>query len=52
MKLTIILVNYNGKNYNKACMESILASSGMEEVNIIVVDNASQDESVRMLEEQ
>lgn len=52
MKLTIILVNYNGKNYNKACMESILASSGMEEVNIIVVDNASQDESMRMLEEQ
>lgn len=52
MKLAVILVNYNGKNYNKACIDSILAGSGMEELKIIVVDNASQDGSMCLLEEQ
>lgn len=52
MKLAVILVNYNGKLYNEACIDSLLAGSGMEEVKIIVVDNASQDDSVRLLEER
>lgn len=52
MKLAVILVNYNGKQYNEACIDSILANSGMEEWKIIVVDNASQDDSVRLLEKR
>ncbi len=52
MKLAVILVNYNGKKYNTACIESILASGGVEEIKIIVVDNASQDDSMRLLEER
>lgn len=52
MKLAVILVNYNGEKYNTACIESILASVGMEEMKIIVADNASQDASMRLLEEQ
>lgn len=52
MKLAVILVNYNGEKYNKACIESILANSGIEELKIIVADNASQDNSMRLLEEQ
>lgn len=52
MKLAVILVNYNGEKYNKACIESILANSGVVELRIIVVDNASQDNSMRLLEEQ
>ena len=52
MKLAVILVNYNGKKYNTACIESILANVGMEELKIVVVDNASQDASMRLLEEQ
>lgn len=52
MKLAIILVNYNGKKYNTACIESIFASRDDSEKKIIVVDNASQDDSVRLLEEQ
>lgn len=52
MKLAVILVNYNGEKYNRACIESILANSGIEELKIIVADNASQDNSMRLLEEQ
>ena len=52
MKLAVVLVNYNGGNYNAACIDSILASSSMEEMKIILVDNASQDESMRLLEER
>ncbi len=52
MKLAVILVNYNGEKYNKACIESILANSGIEELKIIVADNASQDNSMRLLEKQ
>lgn len=50
MKLAVVLVNYNGEKYNVACIESILADSGVEELKIIVVDNASQDDSMRLLE--
>ena len=52
MKLAVILVNYNGKKYNAACIDSILASTGIEAPKIIVVDNASQDASMCRLEEQ
>lgn len=52
MKLAVILVNYNGEKYNKACIESILANRGVDELRIIVVDNASQDDSMRLLEER
>ncbi len=52
MKLAVILVNYNGKKYNTACIESLRASHGMEEMRIVVVDNASQDGSVELLQEQ
>ena len=52
MKLAVILVNYNGKKYNTACIDSILASTGIAAPKIIVVDNASQDDSMCRLEEQ
>lgn len=52
MKLAVILVNYNGKKYNMSCIESILAGAGAEDVKIIVVDNASQDDSMRLLEDR
>lgn len=52
MKLAIVLVNYNGKQYNTACIESILAQQDSHEKKIIVVDNASKDDSVRILQEQ
>lgn len=48
-KLAIILVNYNGKQYNEACIESILASPSVCDKKIIVVDNASRDDSMEIL---
>jgi hypothetical protein len=52
MKIAIILVNYNGKKYNKACIESLLACTDSHEKKIYVVDNASTDDSMQMLGEQ
>lgn len=52
MKLAVILVNYNGKNYNAACIDSVFANEGVEDMKIIVVDNASQDDSMSLLEER
>lgn len=51
MKIAIILVNYNGERYNVACIESILKNQGEYEVDIIVVDNASTDQSLSILQE-
>lgn len=52
MRLAVILVNYNGKQYNTACIESIRKAHCASEVKIVVVDNASQDGSVQGLREQ
>lgn len=49
VKLAVILVNYNGKKYNEACIESVLANEIDGELRIIVVDNASADDSVQSL---
>ncbi|MBP3476271.1 MAG: glycosyltransferase family 2 protein [Lachnospiraceae bacterium] len=51
-KLAVILVNYNGKQYNEACIESLLANQTSFEQKIIVVDNASKDDSIRVLKER
>lgn len=47
-KASVILVNYNGAKYNFECIDSILNSS-YENIEIIVVDNASTDNSVELL---
>ncbi len=52
MKLAVILVNYNGDNYNIPCIESVRANVGSFETKIVVVDNASSDISMRHLEEK
>lgn len=52
MKLAVILVNYNGKKYNTACIASLSAAHEIGEMKIIVVDNASLDGSVELLREQ
>ncbi len=52
VKLAVILVNYNGKDYNEACIESVRANRIDGEMRIIVVDNASGDGSVQRLRER
>lgn len=45
----VILVNYNGRQYNRACIDSILKSV-VDEKRIVIVDNASTDGSLEELE--
>lgn len=52
MKLAVILVNYNGKQYNEACIESLLRQRGSYEIKIIVADNGSQDDSMQIIQER
>ncbi|ETJ38539.1 Glycosyl transferase family 2 [human gut metagenome] len=47
-KIAVIIVNYNGIKYNKECIDSILKSD-YNFVDIIVVDNNSQDDSIKEL---
>ena len=56
-KISVILVNYNGGKYNEACIDFL--RRGMDfnnefevRLQIIVVDNASTDGSVRALREK
>ncbi len=48
-KIGVVLVNYNGKQYNDKCIASILSSTVKEQIHIIVVDNASTDGSLELL---
>ncbi|QQG44071.1 MAG: glycosyltransferase family 2 protein [Candidatus Roizmanbacteria bacterium] len=47
-KITIIVANYNGTNYIKACLNSVLKSS-YKNFEIIVVDDGSKDNSKSVL---
>ena len=46
-KLSIIIVNWNSGNYLKDCVDSVILSKGLaeDEIEIIIVDNASADDS-------
>ncbi len=49
-RVTAVIPNFNGIKYLENCMESLLAGSAVPEV--IIVDNASSDDSVSFLEEK
>lgn len=49
-EISIILVNYNGKEYNEQCIESLFESTISDRIQIVVVDNASADGSLEALE--
>lgn len=46
MKLSIIVVNFNTYEYTKNTIESVITSSVAFDYEIIVIDNASSDESL------
>lgn len=48
VKLSIIIVNYNTQNLLVSCLDSIYANK-LQDFEIIVVDNASEDDSVSFL---
>jgi GT2 family glycosyltransferase len=49
MKVSVIIVNYNGKDYLKECVDSVLKTE-FRDFEVIVVDNASTDGSARGLD--
>jgi GT2 family glycosyltransferase len=52
LKLTVIIVNYNVQSYLEQCLNSVIEASLNNLTEIIVVDNNSADDSVKMLKEK
>lgn len=52
IKLSVIILSYNTSGLLKACLSAVLASDGFEdkELEVIVVDNNSSDNSVEMVQ--
>jgi len=44
--LSVIIVNYNGQALLESCLKSLVSSSLISEMEIVLVDNASNDNSV------
>lgn len=51
MGLSIIIPVYNGENYIKKCIDSILEQKGNYAIQIIIVDDGSTDRSYNILNE-
>lgn len=52
VRVSIIIVNWNGGELLRRCIASIVASAPQVSCEIIVIDNASTDESVRWLQSE
>ncbi len=50
-KTSIIILTYNNLDYTRQCLESIYDATPLEDFEIVVVDNASQDETPSFLQE-
>ncbi len=50
-KVSVIVLSYNQQKMTRECIESVLFSSAYENIELIVVDNASTDGSADMLRE-
>ncbi len=50
-KVTVVIPNYNGIKYIRGCMDSLLAQEG-EPFEVLVIDNASKDGSLEVLQKE
>jgi GT2 family glycosyltransferase len=50
-ELSVVIVNYNTSGLLKQCLQSLTSTKGSLALEIIVVDNASNDDSVSICEE-
>jgi GT2 family glycosyltransferase len=49
MDVSVIIVNWNTRDLLRSCLDSIYAQAGKYKFEIIVVDNASKDDSCEMV---
>jgi hypothetical protein len=49
LDLGIVIVNYNTQDYLRRCLQTVYASQGRFTYRVVVVDNASPDDSVAMV---
>ena len=52
MQLSVVILNYNVRSFLELCLQSVVAATKALDAEIIVVDNASPDGSVRMVGQQ
>jgi len=52
MKTSIVLLNYNGEQLLSQFLPGVITFSSMPDVEIVVIDNGSTDQSVVLLEKQ
>ncbi len=52
MKLSVIIVNYNVQYFLEQCLHSVYSAKKNFDIEVIVVDNNSADDSVKMLSEK
>jgi GT2 family glycosyltransferase len=50
-ELTVVVLNYNTKKLTIDCLNSIFNNDFKTEINVVVVDNASTDDSVKQIRE-
>ena len=50
--VTVVIVNWNGARHLEECLDSLRAQTLRSDVEVIVVDNGSTDESLDLLEQQ
>jgi GT2 family glycosyltransferase len=50
--VSIIIVNYNGKVYLDRCLDSIKRTTSYSDLEVLVIDNNSDDESVNLVREK
>ncbi len=51
MKLAVVIVNYNSTDYLQRCLQSVFEQTLRTELAVTVVDNASDDQDFRILQE-
>ena len=52
LALSLVIVNYNTAKYLRKCVQSISESDiDLNQIEIIIVDNASSDSSIKQLED-
>ena len=49
--LAVVIVSYNSADYLTRCIESVYAHAGGVSIDVIVVDNGSEDGSVALVED-